>query len=201
MAGMTESLARRADVSAGDVREALEAPIAARRIHALRRAPDRYIAELALAKLADKASAALASLAAPGAASVGVPRSTLLQRIAPAADPRWAEAIERALAARGTLVIAGGEGSVCSKAPMSTIPLIVRALPARSIAATPKAVVPVLIQQRLHQRGLAGAARSREQYVVRRQSPHELLRVLVHQCLLPVDALQVLQPDPVRMRD
>ncbi|MFY9551163.1 MAG: selenocysteine-specific translation elongation factor, partial [Thermoanaerobaculia bacterium] len=57
-----ESLARRAGVSAGDVREALEAPMAARRIHALRRAPDRYIAEPALAKLADKASAALASL-------------------------------------------------------------------------------------------------------------------------------------------
>jgi selenocysteine-specific elongation factor len=40
---------------------------------------------------------------------VGVPRGTLLQRILPRADPRWAEAIEAALAARGVLAIAGDE--------------------------------------------------------------------------------------------
>jgi selenocysteine-specific elongation factor len=104
-----ESLGQRAGLSTEEIRKALEAPIASRRIHALRRVPDRYMAETALARLAGKASSALASHAAPGAASVGISRSTLLQRIAPGADPRWAEAIEKALAERGVVVIAGEE--------------------------------------------------------------------------------------------
>ena len=104
-----DSLAQRAGVSAAAVREALAAPLAARRIHALRRGPDRYMAESALARLAAKASAVLATLAAAGGAAVGVSRSTLLRRIVPSAEPRWAEAIEKALAARGVLVIAGEE--------------------------------------------------------------------------------------------
>src|SRR5262249_12695317 len=104
-----DSLSQRAGVSSAAVKEALAAPLAARRIHALRRAPDRYMSESAMARLAAKASAALASLASAGGASVGVSRSTLLRRIVPSAEPRWAEAIEKALAARGVLVIAGEE--------------------------------------------------------------------------------------------
>ena len=104
-----DSLAQRAGVSSAAVKEALAAPLVARRIHALRRAPDRYMSESALARLAAKASAALASLASAGGASVGVSRSTLLRRVVPSAEPRWAEAIEKALAGRGVLVIAGEE--------------------------------------------------------------------------------------------
>jgi len=104
-----ESLAQRGGIPAAAVREALAAPVAAKRIHLLRRGPDRYVAESALARIAAKASNALASLASASAASVGVSRSTLLQRILPGADPRWAEAVEKALAARGVLVIAGEE--------------------------------------------------------------------------------------------
>jgi selenocysteine-specific elongation factor len=104
-----EALAQRSGVSAAAVRAALAAALAQGRVHALRRSPDRYIAEPALAGLASRASGLLQKLLASDAASVGVPRSTLLQRLLPGADPRWAEAVETALAARGVFVVAGEE--------------------------------------------------------------------------------------------
>ena len=104
-----EVLAQRGGVSASEVRAALASSLAQGRVHALRRSPDRYVAEPALAALAAKAAALLQKLLSTDAAAVGVPRSTLLQRLLPGADPRWAEAIETALAARGVLVIAGEE--------------------------------------------------------------------------------------------
>ena len=55
------------------------------------------------------ASAELGKLAAEGSGTVGVPRQTLLKRILPRADARWAEAVEAALASRGALVIVGDE--------------------------------------------------------------------------------------------
>jgi selenocysteine-specific elongation factor len=104
-----EDLALRSGLPAEAVRAALAQPLAEGRVHALRRSPDRYLAEPALARLASRASAELHRLIAAGTGAVGVPRGTLLQRILPRADPRWAEAIEAALAARGVLAIAGDE--------------------------------------------------------------------------------------------
>ena len=104
-----EDLARRAGVSVEAVREALAGPLAEGRIHAPRRSPDRYVAEAALARLASLASAELDRLAAAGSGAVGVPRQTLLKRILPRAEARWAEAVELALAARGALVLVGDE--------------------------------------------------------------------------------------------
>jgi len=104
-----EALAQRAGVFASDVRAALAPSLAQGRIHALRRSPDRYVAEPALAALGTKAAGLLQKLLSADAAAVGVPRRTLLQRLLPGADARWAEAVETALAARGVLVIAGEE--------------------------------------------------------------------------------------------
>jgi selenocysteine-specific elongation factor len=104
-----EDLARRAGVPAAAVRESLREPLAARRVHALRRSPDRYLGEPALARLAALASAELERRSAAGSGAVGVPRQTLLKRILPKADPRWAEAVETALAVRGVLVVVGDE--------------------------------------------------------------------------------------------
>ena len=58
------------------------------------------------------AGAAADALAAAGAGAVGASRRTLLQRLVPGADPRWAEAIEAALVARGSIVLAGEEARV-----------------------------------------------------------------------------------------
>jgi selenocysteine-specific elongation factor len=104
-----EDLARRAAVGVEAVRAALAGPLAERRIHAPRRSPDRYVAEAALVRLAALASAELERLAAAGSGAIGVPRQTLLKRILPRADARWAEAVESALAARGALVLFGDE--------------------------------------------------------------------------------------------
>jgi selenocysteine-specific elongation factor len=104
-----EALAQRGGVSHSAVRAALAPSLAQGRVHALRRSPDRYIAESSLAALAARAGGLLQKLLSADSAAVGVPRSTLLQRLLPAADPRWAEAVETALAARGVLVIAGEE--------------------------------------------------------------------------------------------
>jgi selenocysteine-specific elongation factor len=104
-----EDLARRAGVGVETVRAALAGPLAERRVHAPRRGPDRYVAEAALARLATLASAELEKRSAAGSGAVGAPRQTLLKRILPRADARWAEAIEAALAARGTIVLAGDE--------------------------------------------------------------------------------------------
>ncbi len=104
-----EELAQRAGVAAQTVRAALAQPLAEGRIHALRRSPDRYLADPALARLAARASVELEKLITAGSGAVGASRGTLLQRLLPRADARWAEAVEAALAARGALVIAGDE--------------------------------------------------------------------------------------------
>ncbi len=114
-----DDLARRAGLPAGAVREALRDPIAARRVHALRRSPERYVAEPVLARLATLAAAELEKRSAEGSGAVGVPRQTLLKRIVPRADPRWAEAIEAALAARGALVVVGDEARVPGRSSLA----------------------------------------------------------------------------------
>ncbi|HEY1433927.1 MAG TPA: SelB C-terminal domain-containing protein, partial [Thermoanaerobaculia bacterium] len=113
-----EDLAQRAGVSAEAVRPALGPAIAAKRLHALRRSPDRYISEAALVRLASRAGRELAALLGAGGASVGVPRRTLLQRLLPEADARWTEAVETALAARGAIAIAGDEARVPGKSEL-----------------------------------------------------------------------------------
>jgi len=104
-----EELARRAGTSPEAVRAALREPVAKKVIHVLRRTPDRYVAEAPLARLAARAASEIESLAASGAGAVGASRRTLLQRLVPGADARWAEAIEGALVARGAIVVAGEE--------------------------------------------------------------------------------------------
>jgi selenocysteine-specific elongation factor len=104
-----ESLAARAGVSVEEVRAAGAAAVARGRLHALRRSPDRWIAEPALARLAGRALDEMAALLA-GGGSVGVSRRTLLARLLPeGTDSRWAEAVEAALVARGVYRIAGEE--------------------------------------------------------------------------------------------
>ncbi len=102
-------LAQRAGISAGAVRAALAPALAEGRVRALRRSPDRYVAEPALARLAERAQAELRRLLSAAPTAVGVPRGTLLQRLLPRADARWAEAVEAALVARGAIGIAGEE--------------------------------------------------------------------------------------------
>jgi hypothetical protein len=102
-------LAQRSGVSAEAVRAAVAPALSEGRIHAPRRSPDRYISEAALSALATRAAKQLQALLASGSNSIGASRSTLLQRLLPGADARWAEAIENALVARGVLVIAGEE--------------------------------------------------------------------------------------------
>jgi len=104
-----EDLARRAGVRPEAVRSAMAPAIAAGSVHALRRSPDRYVSEPALARVAARASRELASLLASAGSAIGVPRSTLLQRVLPGADARWAEAVEAALVARGVVALAGDE--------------------------------------------------------------------------------------------
>jgi selenocysteine-specific elongation factor len=104
-----ETLARRAGVTTAEVRAALSAPAASGRVHALRRSPERYISEEALTKLAGSAAREIAALLAEGSGAVGVPRRTLLERLLPGADARWAEAVEAALVRRGAYVVAGDE--------------------------------------------------------------------------------------------
>ncbi len=104
-----EDLAARAGVSTTEVREALGAPLSAGLVHALRRSPDRYVAESVLGKLASRAASEIATFLSAGGGSVGMPRGTLLARLLPAAEPRWAEALEAALARRGVFRIVGEE--------------------------------------------------------------------------------------------
>ncbi len=107
-----EALAQRAGLPAASVRTALADFLEGGRIHALRRSPDRYVAEPVLARLASRAAAELRKLVEAGTGSVGVSRSTLLQRLLPGAEPRWSEAVEAALAARGALLIDRDEARV-----------------------------------------------------------------------------------------
>ena len=104
-----EALARRAGVAPAEVREALAAPVAAGLVHVLRRSPERYLGEPAVAALAEKAAREIAALLKEGAGSVGVPRRTLLERLLPGAEARWAEAVESALVRRGAYGVAGDE--------------------------------------------------------------------------------------------
>jgi selenocysteine-specific elongation factor len=103
------ALAARGGVSTKEVREALSEALAVGRIRALRRSPDRYIAEVALAKIADRARAEIAAYLHGGSGAVGMPRRTLLARLLPSADASWAEAVEAALVERGVFVAVGDE--------------------------------------------------------------------------------------------
>ncbi len=104
-----EELAARAGIEAKEVRDALAGPLAEGRVHALRRSPDRYASESSLKRLAERASSEMAAFLSTGGVSIGMPRRTLLARLLPSADPRWAESVEAALAARGIFRIAGEE--------------------------------------------------------------------------------------------
>jgi selenocysteine-specific elongation factor len=114
-----DDLARRAGVEPAAVREAVTPAVKAGKIHTLRRSPDRYIGEAALAKLAARASRELSALLSASGTAVGVSRGTLLQRLLPGAEPRWQEAIETALAARGVLAIAGDEARLPGKSDLA----------------------------------------------------------------------------------
>lgn len=103
------ALAARGGVAAPEVREALSEALAGGRIRALRRSPDRYIAETVLAKIADRARAEIAAYLDGGSGAVGMPRRTLLARLLPSADASWAEAVEAALVERGVFVAVGDE--------------------------------------------------------------------------------------------
>jgi selenocysteine-specific elongation factor len=116
-----DDLARRAGVRPEAVRAALAPGLASKRLHALRRSPDRYIGEAALERLSARAAKLLAGLLSAGGAGVGVPRSTLLQRLLPGADPRWAEAVETAVAARGAIAISGDEARVPGKSELAGV--------------------------------------------------------------------------------
>jgi selenocysteine-specific elongation factor len=104
-----DALAIRAGVSAAEVRDALAESVAGGRIHALRRSPSRYVAEAVIAKLAERARSEVASYVESESGALGIPRSTLLARLLPGADPLWAEAVETALVGRGAFVTAGEE--------------------------------------------------------------------------------------------
>jgi selenocysteine-specific elongation factor len=107
-----ETLAARAGVSREEVRAAMADPIARGRAHALRRSPERYVGEDALARLAVCARAEIERGLRETSGSVGVSRGTLLARLLPSADPRWAEAVEKALVARGAYLVAGEEARI-----------------------------------------------------------------------------------------
>jgi selenocysteine-specific elongation factor len=114
-----EDLARRAGVEPAAVREALAPAVKAGNLHPLRRSPDRYVGEAALARLAARASRELAALLSASGTGVGVSRGTLLQRLLPGAEPRWQEAVESALVARGVLEMAGDEARVPGKSDLA----------------------------------------------------------------------------------
>jgi selenocysteine-specific elongation factor len=104
-----DELAARAGVPREEVRSALTGSIADGRVLALRRSPDRYLAKASLDRLAEAAREAIRHYTSQAAGAVGAPRGTLLARLLPSADPRWAEVIEGALVARGTYIVVGEE--------------------------------------------------------------------------------------------
>ncbi|HKF45703.1 MAG TPA: selenocysteine-specific translation elongation factor [Thermoanaerobaculia bacterium] len=110
-----EALAARAGVSREEVRAAMAGVVAAGRAHVLRRSPERYISEEALAKLAARARAEIEKALEGASGAVGVSRGTLLARLLPSADPRWAEAIEKAMVARGGYLLAGEEARLLGR--------------------------------------------------------------------------------------
>jgi selenocysteine-specific elongation factor len=104
-----DALAERAGISPETARVAAASAADTGAIHALRRSPDRYVAEATLLRLSERAQSEMARLLAAGP-SVGVSRRSLLARLLPREeDARWAEAIETALARRGVFTIAGEE--------------------------------------------------------------------------------------------
>ena len=112
------SLAMRAGVAAGEVRDALSPVVAAGRIRALRRSPDRYVTEAALVALAERARSEIAAHVASESGALGIPRRTLLARLIPGADPPWAEAVESALAERGAFIASGDEARLPGRAEL-----------------------------------------------------------------------------------
>jgi selenocysteine-specific elongation factor len=104
-----EPLAARAGASREEVRAAMAEPIARGRAHALRRSPERYVGEEALSRLAARSREEIEKSIQESSGAVGIPRGTLLARLIPSADPRWAEALEKALVARGAYLVAGEE--------------------------------------------------------------------------------------------
>ena len=104
-----EALAARAGVGRAEVRAALSEPIASGEVLALRRGPDRYVARDPLERIAARAQQEIQRYLAGAAGAVGVPRGTLLTRLLPGEDPRWAEAVEAALVSRGVFVVVGEE--------------------------------------------------------------------------------------------
>ena len=94
---------------AAQVRAALAASREGGRIHVLRRSPERYLSEQALAALVEKAQREITLYLESGSGAVGMPRRTLLSRLLPAADPPWAEAVEAALVERGAFAAVGDE--------------------------------------------------------------------------------------------
>jgi selenocysteine-specific elongation factor len=104
-----ESLAARGGTSREEVRAALLEPIARGAAHALRRSPERYIGEEALSRLEARARAEIEKNLRDSSGAVGISRRTLLARLLPSADPRWTEAVEKALVARGAYLVAGEE--------------------------------------------------------------------------------------------
>ncbi len=112
-AGASEGdLAVRAGVPAAEVRDSLAAGVAEGRVRALRRSPDRYVAEPVLAALVGRARSEITAYADAGSGAVGMPRSTLMSRLLPAAETPWIEAVESALLERGAFVAAGEEARV-----------------------------------------------------------------------------------------
>jgi selenocysteine-specific elongation factor len=103
------ALAARSGLDGEALRAALGPALAAGRIHALRRSPDRYMAETVLARLAARAAAEIGSHLDSGVGALGLSRSTLLSRLLPGSDAAWSDAVERALIARGAYVVVADE--------------------------------------------------------------------------------------------
>jgi selenocysteine-specific elongation factor len=104
-----EDLAARAGIDREVVRGLLSEPAARGAITALRRSPDRYISREALDRLSAAAVEEIRRFLGETAGAVGAPRSTLLARLVPGADARWAEAVEAALVSRGVYVVGADE--------------------------------------------------------------------------------------------
>src|SRR6266508_1671249 len=104
-----DELASRTGVPAARVRAALGPSRESGRVHVLRRSPERYLSERALAALVERARREINHYLESGTGAVGMPRRTLLSRLLPSSDLPWAEAVEAALVERGALVPVGDE--------------------------------------------------------------------------------------------
>ncbi len=104
-----DELASRTGVPAARVRATLGPSRESGRVHVLRRSPERYLSERALAALVERARREINHYLESGTGAVGMPRRTLLSRLLPSSDLPWAEAVEAALVERGALVPVGDE--------------------------------------------------------------------------------------------